>query len=271
MKKLIGVLVSTVLVIGTLTGCGSKEEGSKVIKVAASATPHAEILEQAKPILEKEGWDLQVTVFDDYVQPNMVVDSGEFDANYFQHQAYLDDFNAENGTKLVSVAKVHYEPLGIYTGTETDLANISEGATIAVPNDPTNEARALTLLAANGLITLKEGADLKATVKDIVENPKNIQIQELEAAQITRVREEVAFIVLNGNYALQVGLSASKDAVAFEDEESIAATLYPNVLAVHEGKQNAEGIQALVNALFSQEITDFMKEKYEGAVVPLGK
>ena len=180
-------------------------ESKGTITVAASATPHAEILEEAKPILAEQGWDLEVTVFDDYVQPNLVVESGEFDANYFQHIPYLDDFNAEQGTHLVNAGGIHYEPFGIYPGTKSSLDDLADGDVIAVPNDTTNEARALLLLEANGVITLKDGAGLAATVNDIAENPKNVEIKELEAAQVSRVKDEVAFVVLNGNYALQAG------------------------------------------------------------------
>lgn len=177
------------------------------ITVAASPTPHAEILAEAAKILEKQGWKLEVTEFEDYVQPNLVVDSGEIDANYFQHTPYLDNFNEENNTNLVSVAGIHYEPFGIYPGTKSKLSDLKDGDVIAVPNDTTNEARALLLLQDNGVIKLKDGAGLNATVKDIEENPNNITIQELEAAQVSRVKDEVAFVVLNGNYALEAGYS----------------------------------------------------------------
>ena len=180
------------------------------IKVAASATPHAEILEQAKPLLAEQGYDLQVTVFNDYVQPNEVVESGDFDANYFQHIPYLESFNEEKGTHLLNAGGIHYEPFGIYPGTKSSLDDLAEGDTIAVPNDTTNEARALLLLQDNGIITLKDGAGLEATVNDIAENPKNIKIQELEAAQVARVTGEVAYVVLNGNYALEAGYSVAK-------------------------------------------------------------
>ena len=238
------------------------------IPVAASATPHAEILEEAKPILEKEGWDLEVTVFDDYVQPNLVVESGDFDANYFQHIPYLDNFNEEQGTHLVNAGGIHYEPFGIYPGTKKSLDELEDGDTIAVPNDTTNEARALLLLQDNGVITLKDGAGLEATVKDIEENPKNIKIEELEAAQVSRVKDEVAFVVLNGNYALQAGYSVSKDSIAYETSDSEAAKTYVNVIAVKEGNEESEAIKALVDTLKSDEIKDFINEKYDGAVIP---
>lgn len=238
------------------------------ITVAASATPHAEILEQAKEILAKEGWELEVTIFDDYVQPNLVVESDEFDANYFQHIPYLDNFNTENGTHLVNAGGIHYEPFGIYPGTKASLDDLAEGDTIAVPNDTTNEARALLLLQDNGVITLKEDAGLEATVNDIVENPKNIRIQELEAAQVPRVKDEVAFVVLNGNYALQAGFSVAKDSIAYEQADSEAAKTYVNVIAVKEGNEDSEAIQALVNALKSDEITKYINDTYDGAVIP---
>lgn len=309
MKKILSLLVTSVVAFGVLTGCGSQKDASTeaantaettaaaestveaatdaavaeettaaeeaapveakgTITVAASATPHAEILEQAKPILEKEGWELEVTVFDDYVQPNLVVESDEFDANYFQHIPYLDNFNEEQGTHLVNAGGIHYEPFGIYPGTKSTLDELEDGDTIAVPNDTTNEARALLLLQDNGIITLKEGAGLEATVKDIEENPKNIKIQELEAAQVARVKDEVAFVVLNGNYALEAGFSVGQDSVAYEKADSEAAKTYVNVIAVKEGNENSEAIQALVNALKSEEITNYINETYDGAVIP---
>ena len=243
-------------------------EAKGSIKVAASATPHAEILEQAKPILAKEGWDLEVTVFDDYVQPNLVVESGEFDANYFQHIPYLENFNKEKGTHLVNAGGIHYEPFGIYPGQKSSLEELADGDTIAVPNDTTNEARALLLLQDNGVITLKEGAGLEATVKDIEENPKNIKIQELEAAQVPRVKDEVAFVVLNGNYALQAGFSVAKDSIAYEKSDSEAAKTYVNVIAVKEGNENSDVVKALVEALTSEEIVDYIDKTYDGAVIP---
>lgn len=243
-------------------------ETKGTIKVAASATPHAEILEQAKSLLQKEGWELEVTVFDDYVQPNLVVESGDFDANYFQHIPYLDNFNAEKGTHLVNAGGIHYEPFGIYPGTKSSLDDLADGDTIAVPNDTTNEARALLLLQDNGVITLKDGAGLEATINDIAENPKNIKIQELEAAQVARVKDEVAFVVLNGNYALEAGFSVAKDAIAYEKADSEAAKTYVNVIAVEEGNENSEAIQALVKVLKSDEIKQYINDTYDGAVIP---
>ena len=243
-------------------------ESKGTITVAASPTPHAEILAQAAEILAEQGWTLEVTEFEDYVQPNLVVDSGDFDANYFQHVPYLDDFNENKGTSLVSVAGIHYEPFGIYPGTKADLAELSDGDVIAVPNDTTNEARALLLLQDNGIITLKDGAGLLATVNDIEENPRNIRIQELEAAQVSRIKDEVAFVVLNGNYALEAGLSVAHDAVAYETSDSVAAQTYVNVLVVKEGNENSEGILALAEALKSEEIKQYIIDTYDGAVIP---
>lgn len=244
----------------------AEEKGT--ITVAASATPHAEILEQVQPILASEGWNLEVTVFDDYVQPNLVVESGDFDANYFQHIPYLENFNEEQGTHLVNVGGIHYEPFGIYPGTKASLDELAEGDVIAVPNDTTNEARALLLLADNGIITLKDGAGLTATVNDIAENPKNVKIQELEAAQVSRVKDEVAFVVLNGNYALEAGFSVAKDSIAYETSDSEAAKTYVNIIAVKEGNENSEGVKALVDVLTSDEIRNYINETYDGAVIP---
>ncbi|MDD3367590.1 MAG: MetQ/NlpA family ABC transporter substrate-binding protein [Lachnospiraceae bacterium] len=303
-KNIVSVILAGVVATGVLAGCGSTAatgttadtaesqavgtetqadgtatESTKVtettavetkgtIKIAASATPHAEILEEAKKILATEGWNLDITVFNDYVQPNEVVEAGDFDANYFQHVPYLESFNKEKGTHLVTAGKIHYEPFGIYPGTKTDLNDLEEGDAIAVPNDTTNEARALLLLQDNGIITLKEGAGLTATINDIAENPKKIDIVELEAAQVARVTDEVAFVVLNGNYALEAGYSVSKDAVAYETSDSEAAKTYVNIIAVKEGNENTESIQALVNVLKSDEIKAFIQNTYDGAVIP---
>ena len=269
-RKLLAGTLATVLALGTLAGNAVlvSAEDDKTITVAASATPHAEILEQAAPLLEEEGWKLDVTVFEDYVQPNLVVDSGDFDANYFQHIPYLDDFNEEHGTSLVNAGGIHYEPFGIYPGTKEDLSELEEGDVIAVPNDTTKEARALLLLQDNGVIKLKDGVGLEATARDIEENPNNVEIQELEAAQVSRVAGEVAFVVLNGNYALQAGYSVSKDAVAYEKSDSEAAQTYVNVIAVQEGNEDSDKIKALVDVLKSDEIKDFITENYDGAVIP---
>lgn len=239
-----------------------------IITIAASATPHAEILEVAKAELAKQGWDLQITIFDDYILPNEVVESGEFDANYFQHIPYLENFNKDKGTHLANAGGIHYEPFGIYPGKKTDLSAIEKGDVIAVPNDTTNEARALLLLQDNGIITLKEGAGLEATVNDIVENPYEVKIEELAAEQIARVVPEVAFVVLNGNYALQAGFSVGNDSLAYEKSDSEAAKTYVNVIAVKEGNENNEGIKALVDVLKSDAVVQYINDTYDGAVIP---
>lgn len=268
MKKLIAAALTGALVLGTVgTSVVFAADDDKTITVAASETPHSEILEAAKPILEEEGYDLEVTVFDDYVQPNEVVDSGDFDANYFQHVPYMEQFNKEKGTDLVDAGDIHYEPFGIYPGTKKSLDEIADGDEIAVPNDTTNEARALLLLQDNGLIKLKDGAGLTATVNDIAENPHNIKIVELEAAQVARVTGETAFVVLNGNYALQAGYSVKKDALAYEASDSEAAKTYVNIIAVKKGNEDSDAIKALVKVLKSDDIKNFIDEKYDGAVI----
>lgn len=267
-KRVLATIFAAVFTAGALTACGSGGKEGGTITVAATEVPHAEILEAAKPILEEKGWDLQVTVFNDYVQPNEVVESGDFDCNYFQHTPYLDSFNAERGTHLVNVGEIHYEPLGIYGGTESDLANISDGATIAIPNDTTNEARALLLLQDNGILTLKDGAGIEATKNDIADNPHNVEIVELEAAQVARVIDETSFVVLNGNYALQAGLNAQTDALAYETSDSEAAKTYVNVIVVKEGNEDNAGVKALVDVLKSDDIRKFISDKYQGSVVP---
>ena len=267
MKKLVAAVLTGVLVAGTLsTGVYAKDD-DKTITVAASATPHAEILEEAKPILEKEGYDLEVTVFDDYVRPNEVVESGEFDANYFQHLPYLLNFNENNGTNLVSAGAIHFEPLGIYAGKSADLSNIPDGATISVPNDATNEARALQLLAANGIITLPEGSGLDVTARDIVENPHNVEILEIAAEQVPRSLEDVDFAVANGNYALEAGITDKL--LTTEDKDSEGAKTYANVVAVRAGDEERPEIKALVEALKSDTIRAFIEEKYGANVIPM--
>ncbi|WP_049727808.1 MetQ/NlpA family ABC transporter substrate-binding protein [Dorea sp. D27] len=276
MKKIVSVLLTGVLAAGVLAGCGKSSDTNaeakgpqdRAIKVAASATPHAEILEEAKGILKEKGYDLEVTVFDDYVQPNEVVESGEFDANYFQHAPYLESFNKEKGTHLTAAGEIHYEPFGIYPGTKQSLDDIKDGDSIAVPNDTTNEARALLLLQDNGIIKLKDGAGLEATVNDITDNPYHVKIVELEAAQIARVVEETAYVVLNGNYALEAGYSVAKDALAYETPDSEAARTYVNIIAVKKGDEGKEGIKTLVEVLKSDDITKYIEETYDGAVIP---
>lgn len=267
MKKLVAAALAGALVVSSFS-FNVFAEDDKTITVAASATPHAEILEQAKPLLEEKGYELEVTVFNDYVQPNKVVESGDFDANYFQHIPYLESFNEEQGTHLVNAGGIHYEPFGIYPGTKSSLDDIAEGDAIAVPNDTTNEARALLLLQDNGIITLKDGVGLEATVNDIAENPYNVDIVELEAAQVARVANETAYVVLNGNYALEAGFSVGKDALAYEKSDSEAAKTYVNVIAVKEGNEENEAIQALVEVLKSDEIKNYITETYDGAVIP---
>ena len=298
-KRVLSSILAGVLAVSVFAGCGSKTEDNSqaaadnsttpateaaaeksteaaggtaeskgTIKVAASATPHAEILAAAKPILAEQGWNLEVTEFDDYVLPNEVVESGEMDANYFQHVPYLDSFNEEKGTHLVEVGKIHYEPFGIYPGTKSSLDDIADGDVIAVPNDTTNEARALLLLQDNGLIKLKDGVGLEATVNDIAENPKGIEITELEAAQVPHAVADAAFVVLNGNYALEAGYTVAKDALAYEKSDSEAAKTYVNIIAVKEGNEDNEGIKELVKVLKSDDIKKYINDTYDGAVIP---
>ena len=268
MKKLVAAVLTGVLVAGTLsTGVYAKDD-DKTITVAASATPHAEILEAAKDDLAAAGVNIEIVTYNDYVQPNLATEQGEIQANYFQHQPYLDDFNAENKTSLVSVGKIHYEPFGIYAGKSSDLANIADGAQIAVPNDTTNEARALLLLQDNGIITLKDGAGLKATKQDIVENPHNVELLEVEAAQIPRSVDSVDFACMNGNYAIEAGFKPS-DALVQEDPNSEAAQTYGNIVAVAEKDKDADWAKKLVEVLQSKKVADFINEKYEGGVIPL--
>lgn len=274
MKKILVVALSALLCLGVMAGCGGDnkpaDDGQLVkLKVGASPTPHAEILAQVKEDLKAQGVDLEIVEYTDYVQPNLVVESGDLDANFFQHKPYMDDFNEEQGTHLVSVASIHYEPMGVYAGKTASLDALPDGAKVAVPNDTTNEARALMLLEAQGLIKLKDGAGINATKLDIVENPKNLDIVELEAAQLPRSLQDVDMAVINGNYSLQAGLSIAKDSIAHEEDDSAARDTYVNVLCVKEGHENDEAIQALAKALKSDEVKKFMEEKYEGGVVPL--
>lgn len=241
--------------------------GLEKLVVGATSAPHAEILNAAKDLLKEQGYELIVKEYTDYVQPNLALESGDLDANYFQHQPYLTQFNDENGTKLVSAASVHYEPFGIYAGKTTSLEALADGAQIAVPNDVSNEARALLLLADNGLIELREGVGLEATKNDIVKNEKNVKIVEVEAAQLPRSLGDVDVAVINGNYAIEAGLKVS-DALAVEDVQSVAATLYSNIVAVREGEEGSEKSQVLVAALLSDTVKKFIEDTYEGAVVP---
>ena len=239
----------------------------ETIKIAASPVPHAEILAEAAKILKDYGYELDIVEFEDYVQPNLVVESGEFDANYMEHIPYLNSFNEEQGTHIVDAGDIHYEPFGIYPGTKKSLDEIGDGDSIAVPNDTTNEARALLLLQDNGLIKLKDGAGLTATVNDIVENTHNIKFVELEAAQVARVVNEVEYVVLNGNYALEAGYSVGKDSIAYEASDSVAAKTYVNVIGVEEGNENTDKIKALVTVLRSDAIKKFITDTYDGAVI----
>ena len=275
--KLLGAIALATVAIFALAGCGAKQDqattgnatsGSKVIKVGASPTPHAEILAQVKDQLKTEGYDLQVVEYTDYVIPNTAVENGELDANFFQHLPYLEDFNKEKGTHLVSVGGVHFEPLAVYGGKTKDIAALKSGAKIAVPNDTTNEARALLLLQDAGLITLKANADFTATPKDIVSNPKNIKFVEVEAAAVPRSLQEVDLAVINGNYALEAGLT-SADQLKSEDASSDAAKTYENILVVKEGKQNDAGIKALYKALQSESVKKFIETKYQGSVIAM--
>ena len=269
-KRLGAILVGVLL---TLSGCSgdkkvedkvvSKEDKSlKTIVVGATPVPHSEILEVVKPLLAKEGYTLEIKVFNDYVIPNKVTDSGEIDANFFQHTPYLVEFNKNQGTKLVSVGNIHIEPIGIYSKKIKLLSELKEGDSVAIPNDPSNAGRALDVLASVGLITLKD-VQLK-TKLDIVENPKNLKFTELEAAQLPRVMEDFTLAVINTNYALPAGLNPSSDALALESANSP----YANILVVKAGNENSDKIKALVKAIKSDEVKKFINEKYKGAIVP---
>lgn len=240
----------------------------EVIKVGASPTPHAKILKEAEKLLEEKGYKLEITEFSDYVQPNKAVDSEQLDANYFQHKPYLDQFNEKNGTDVVSIGAVHYEPFGIYAGKTSSLSELKSGAKVAVPNDVTNEARALLLLQDEGLIKLKDGADINATKNDIVENSKNLEIVEVDAAQTARTLSDVDIAVINGNFALDAGLKVS-DALAVEKADSTAAQTYANIVAVKRGHEKDEKIQALLEVLQSDEIADYITKEFNGSVLPI--
>ncbi|MBM6762044.1 methionine ABC transporter substrate-binding protein [Megamonas hypermegale] len=275
MKKILTILAAAMFAVGALAGCGSdnassdksssSSSGEKVVlKVGATAVPHAEILEQIKPELAKENIDLQIVEFNDYVQPNLTLNDGELDANFFQHKPYLDEFVSEHSVKLTSAGGVHIEPMGIYSHKVKAVDELPENATIAIPNDPTNGGRALLLLAKAGVITLKDNNDIKATVQSVVENPKNIKFQEVDAAQLPRVLDDVDAAVINTNYAMQAGFVPEKDALMIEDSTSP----YVNIVAVREGDENRPEIQALMKALRSDTVKKFIEEKYKGAVVP---
>lgn len=279
-KKILALTAIAALTLGLFTGCGNSDDtksngGSssnsdnqklETIKVGACVTPHAEILNALKEELAEKGYDLQVVEYNDYVLPNTALEDGDLDANYFQHKPYLEDFNAENGTHIVSVADVHFEPLGIYAGKTASLAELKEGAIVAVPNDTTNEARALLLLQQEGLIKLKDDAGLQATALDIVENPLKLEIRELEAAQVARAIQDVDIACINGNYALEAQLDA---AIALESSQSEAAETYANIIAVKEGNEDSTKTKALVEAVLSDKVRDFINENYPGAVLPV--
>ena len=272
-KKLLALLLSLAACGGstddtaaddTADTSGDDAAETVTLTVAASPTPHAVILEQCVPILAEQGIDLVINEYSDYVVPNTAVEDGDEDANYFQHIPYLEEFNETRGTHLVDVASVHIEPMGVYAGKTASLEELADGAVIAIPNDATNEGRALLLLEAQGLITLDDSSNLTATPNNIVDNPKNLEFQELEAATIPSVLADVDLAVINSNYALGAGLNPTTDALAIESSDSP----YVNVLVVKEGNENNEAIQALVDALHSDTIRDYITETFDGAVVP---
>ena len=277
-KKFLSLALALVLSL-SLAACGSKKEEAPaaapaetpaettepvVLNVAASSTPHAEILEQVVDVLAEQGIDLQIHEYGDYVVPNTAVEEGEEDANYFQHIPYLESFNEKEGTHLVSVGGIHIEPMGVYAGKTASLEELPDGAEIAIPNDPTNEGRALLLLEAQGLIKLADSSNLEATPNDIVDNPKNLTFKELEAAMIPNAVDEVDLSVINVNYALEAGFNPTEDALAIE----VADSPYVNIVAVKEGNENNPAVLALVEALQSDAVRDFINETYGGAVVP---
>lgn len=268
MKKIIALALCLVLAL-SLVACGSSASAEdKTIKVGATAAPHAEVLEVIKDMLAEDGWTLEIVEFTDYVLPNTALSEGELDANYFQHITYMNNFNEEYGIKMVSAAGIHYEPFGLYAGKTASVGELQEGAQIAVPNDATNEARALLLLEQEGLITLAEGVGINATKADIVENPLNLEIYEANAELLTSILQDVDMAVINGNYAIDAGLKIA-DALATEATDGTAAEAYVNVVAVMEGNENSAKIQALVKALQSDTVKAYMEETYAGAVVPL--
>lgn len=277
LKKALALALTGAVLVGAFAGCGAKKDSgdkkeTKKIVIGASPSPHADILKVAKKELKKEGYELEIKEYSDYVQPNTALESGDLDANYFQHKPYLDDFNKQKKTHLVSAGTIHYEPFGIFPGktkTLKALKALKNGATVAVPNDTTNEARALLLLQDQGLIKLKDGAGLTATKKDIVENKKDLAIKEIEAAQIPRSLKDVDIAVVNGNYALEAGLKVNKDALATEDADSIGAKTYGNVVAVKKGNEKTDATKALIKALKSDTVKKYINDKYDGAVVPL--
>ncbi len=277
MKKLLLISTALIIMMFAFAGCGANSDqasnssasgsssgGKTVLKVGASPVPHAEILEQVKDDLAKEGIDLQIQEFNDYVQPNLALNDKELDANFFQHIPYLENFNAEHNMDLVNAGGIHIEPMGLYSHKISKLDDIKDGAQIAIPNDPTNGGRALLLLQQAKLITLKDGVGVKATVQDIVDNPKNIKIQEIEAAQLPRSLDDVDAAVINTNFAVQANLIPTKDALVIEDSSSP----YVNIIAVRKGDENRPEIQKLVAALKTEKIKKFIEDKYKGAIIP---
>lgn len=297
-KRVLGVLLSTVVALSALTGCGATpvaeqntqtieddaqvpaadvpqteeqteetaEPVDNVITVGATITPHSEILSVVAENLKEQGYELKIVEYNDYVLPNTALEAGDLDANYFQHTPYLNDFNEENGTHIVSAAAVHFEPMGIYAGKTASLEDIKEGASVAVPNDTTNEARALLLLEAQGLLKLKADAGIKATILDIEENPYNLDIKELEAAQVPKAIQDVDIAVINGNYALEAGI---KTPLVTEASDSLAAETYGNIIAVREGEENSAKTKALVDAILTENVKEYINNTYEGAVLPV--
>ena len=267
MKKKIFALALALVLCLSLAACGSSGS-KKTIKVGATPAPHADILEVAKDLMAEKGYTLEIVEYNDYVQPNNSVEDGSLDANYFQHITYMNNFNEENGTHLVSVAAIHYEPFGIYPCKTATLEELPDGALVGVPNDVTNEARALQLLESAGLITLKEGVGLSATKSDIASNPHNYEIVELEAQLLTTTLQDVDVAVINGNYAIDAGLKVS-EALAVEAADGAAAEAYANVITVKAGNENNDAVKALVEVLKSDKIKTYIEETYDGAVVPL--
>jgi len=263
MKKLMALLAAALLVAGC-SSSGSGNADSQTLIVAATAVPHAEILKEVKPILAKEGVDLQIKVFADYVQPNVQVEEKSIDVNYFQTKPYLDAFNRERKTNLVIVTGVHIEPFGAYSHKLKSIDQLADGATVAIPNDPSNNSRALLLLAKHGLITLKDPNDELATIKDITANPKNLKFKELEAAMLPRTLDEVDLALINTNYALAAGLNPTKDALLIESKDSP----YVNYLVGRPDNKDDPRVQKLAQALTSPEVKSFIEQKYHGAVLP---
>lgn len=259
--RFLSVALASLLLI-SLSACGGKSD-DKTITVGASPDPHARILKAAEPLLNEKGYTLVITEFSDYVLPNKALEEGSLDANFFQHEPYLLDFNQENGTHLVAVANIHYEPMGVYAGKSTSLETIPDGAKIAVPSDTTNEARALQLLEKLGLIKIKEGAGLTATKNDLEENPHHLDIVETEAAQVPRTLEDVDFAVANGNYAISAGIT---DKLLVKEDSS---TRYGNIVAVREGQESAAKTQALVEALQSDTVRQFIIDTFGENAIPM--